>query len=529
MFQASASRNVPGNSLRTPTAIVIFAILCAVALPRLMLIGGLPATDEGVFAYFAQLIHASLITSKSLPNTGPLALYPFLCNWVFAFNINPLVALRLIDMLVAILAGYLFYRVIEIESGSRLGAFLICLLFLFTMNQPVFIQYGFKNSMFAAYVPLFAALWLGLAAPVDVPARRWVAIGVLLAITVLLRETFLPFAVVGVMAVLLQRGLRSFLQLIVGGIISGLLIIGLIIVSRGSIFPLLETYQNAANMYIAIADQRSTLFLSSGTQFWQEANLVIAIAVIGFFITLARSLGKNRVTSLPKLSFWLAVTLVPVVEPALKIGFPYHFGVCLPGLAGMAALGWRTLCNSHQQKSRLYLAYGIALLIVVVSIFIPRAIALRDNWPQSQKMLSNIRDRYWPAIFTDSSNYLMAAEAIRQAAPSGGTVAVSGYMYALYPLTGLLPPKPELANLTDTIINMDLSEPHLRETLLRCPPDIVMTTSRTDWPGSQEILAAVRNTGIYKEIAEVPIDPGRHYGTFGGRIFQAVKPFSCNK
>lgn len=137
-----------------------------------MLIGGLPATDEGVFAYFAQLIHASLITSKSLPHTGPLALYLLLCNWVFAFNINPLVALRFIDMLVATLAGYLFYRAIEIESGSRLGAFLICLLFLFTMNQPVFIQYGFKNSMFAAYVPLFASLWLGLAAPVDAPARR---------------------------------------------------------------------------------------------------------------------------------------------------------------------------------------------------------------------------------------------------------------------------------------------------------------------------------------------------------------------
>lgn len=33
-----------------------------------------------------------------------------------------------------------------------------------------------------------------------------------------------------------------------------------------------------------------------------------------------------------------------------------------------------------------------------------------------------------------------------------------------------------------------------------------MTTSRTDWPGSSEILAAVRNTGIYEEIAEDPDD-----------------------
>jgi hypothetical protein len=208
------------------------------------------------------------------------------------------------------------------------------------------------------------------------------------------------------------------------------------------------------------------------------------------------------------------------------MGFPYHFGVCLPGLAGLAALGWRNIYVDSPQALRLRLASGAAS-IAMLSVLIPRAAELWSNWPQSREVLASFQTGHWPDILTDKSNYLMAADVIRQVAPSGGTVAVSGYMYALYPLSGSMPPKPELANLTNTIIHLDLSEPRLRETLIRCPPDIVMTTSRTDWPGSSEILAAVRNTGIYEEIAEIPTGNSRSYGSFGGFIFRSIKQFPC--
>lgn len=511
-----------------PKNVVVLMLVFAVAILRLMLIGGLPTTDEGVFAYFAQIVHASLAAGKGLPDTGPLVLYPLLLNWVFAFDVNALVALRLIDMLVAMVAGYALYRVIEVESNSRLGAILISLLFLFTMNQPVFIQYGFKNSMFAAYVPLFTALWLGLAAPVGVSARRWITIGALLSVAVLLRETFLPLIAIGALAVLIQRGFRSFFQLIVGGVGAGLLVAGLIIAARGGITSLLESYQGVAKIYAAMADKRAEFFFSSGAQFMQEANIALVMAGLGFSVALVRSLGKGRVTSLPKLGFWLAATLVPLIEPASKIGFPYHFSVCLPGLAGLAALGWRNVCDGRPQALRLRFACS-AVSIAMLSMLIPRAVGLWGNWPQSREVLTSFQTGHWPEIFTDKSNYLMAAEVIRQVAPSGGTVAVSGYMYALYPLSGLMPPKPELANLTNVIIDLDLSEPRLRETLLRCPPDVVMTTSRTDWPGSPEILAAVRETGIYEEVAEIPTTNDRAYGNFGGFIYRARKQFPCRQ
>lgn len=529
MAQPETSRkHLPGEGSHTPTIVVVLMTIFAAAIPRLMLIGGLPATDEGVFAYFAQILHASLSAGSGLPDTGPLMLYPLLLNWVFALDANHLIALRLVDMLVAVAAGYALFRVIEVESGSRLGAILISLVFVFTMNQPVFIQYGFKNSMFAAQVPLFAALWLGLTAAFDAFARRWIAIGALLSVAVLLRETFLPLIVVGALAVLIQRGFRSFFQLTVGGIVTSLLITGLVIAARGGIASLLESYQDAAKIYASMAAKRTELFFSSGAQFMQEADVALAVAGVGFIVVLIRSFGKSSVTSLPKLGFWLAVTLVPLIEPASKIGFPYHFSVCVPGLAGLAALGWRNVCDSSQKALRSRLACG-AVSLAALSMLFPRAVGLWGNWPQSREVLASFQTAHWPEIFTDKSNYLMAAEVIRQAAPSGGTVAVSGYMYALYPLSGLMPPKPELANLTNTIIDLDLSEPRLRETLLRCPPDVVMTTSRTDWPGSSEILAAVRNTGIYEQIAEIPTTNNRHYGNFGGFIFRSIKQFPCEE
>jgi hypothetical protein len=166
---------------------------------------------------------------------------------------------------------------------------------------------------------------------------------------------------------------------------------------------------------------------------------------------------------------------------------------------------------------------GIALFMAIN----PRVAPLGANWAQTREVLETFRSGTWPANYTDRSNYLLAAQAIRQASSPNGTVAVSGSMYALYPLTGTLPPNPEFSNLTNTIIKLDLSAARLREALLRCPPDVVMTTSRTDWPGGPAILAAVRETGMYEEYVEIPTTSERAYGLFGGLVFRAKKKQPC--
>lgn len=512
---------------RTSAVIVIFLVLFFVAIPRLILAGGLPTTDEGFYAYYAQIMHSGLAHRAGLPDSGPLMLYPLLVAWVFAFDCNPMVAFRLIDLLVAVAAGYMLFRVIELESRSRLGAILIATLFLFTMNQPVFIQYGFKNSIHAAYLPLFGALWLSLDAPTITTMRRWLAIGALLSVAVLLRETFLPLAALGALAVLISRGVRPFSQLVLGAFGTGVLITGVILASRGGIAVLLESYRDAGLVYASVAEQRVELFFTSGGQALRESIFPVLVAGVGLIVTLACGMSRKPLMGLLKVVFWLAAALLPLLEPATKIGFPYHFGVCLVGLAGLAALGWRNLREGNS-PFLLHLT-SVAFCTALLAQVIPRLAPLGAAWPQTREVLATFESGEWPEGLTAKTNYLLAAKAIRQATPPGGTVAVSGFMFSLYPLTGRLPPRPEFANLSATLITLKLSGPHLREALLRCPPDVVMTTSRTDWPGGSELLAAVRGTGIYEEITAITTSNDRAYGSFGGLIFRAKKQFPCKE
>lgn len=342
---------------------------------------------------------------------------------------------------------------------------------------------------------------------------------------VLLRETFLPLMALGALAVLVGHGMRPFGQVILGALGAGTLITGATLAARGGITATVDSYLDASLIYAAIAEKRVDFFFEFGGQTLREGIVALIVAGLGLVIALVRTLGGSLVTSLPKLAFWLAAALIPLIEPASKIGFPYHFGVCLPGLAGLAALGWR---NAFEDGSALWgrLAAG-TLCIALLAMVIPRLTPLVSNWPQTRESLASFQSGQWPDSFTDKSNYLVAAQAIRQAVPPGGTVAISGFMFTLYPLTGHLPPTPDLSNLSSTLIKLGFSGHRLREALLRCPPDVVMTTSRTDWPGGAELLAAVRKTGIYEEVAEIPATHDRAYGSFGGFVFRAVERRPC--
>ncbi|QNK01051.1 ArnT family glycosyltransferase [Dyella telluris] len=515
---------MPGSS-SIPAVAIIILLLLTVALPRLMLSGGLPTTDEGFQAYYAQIMHASMAAGRGLPDAGPLMLYPLLGSWVFAFGVNPMVALRLLDLLFAVASGYAFFRVIELESRSRWGSILIAGLFLFTMNLTVFIQYGYKNSIHAAYLPLFAALWLGLRAPEVTRAGRWLSIGALVSLAVLLRETFLPFIALGGATVLISRGTRACIQFVAGAFAVGVLITVSILAARGGVAALLGAYKDAGLVYSSIADQRITFFLNSGGQALGESAMPVLVAVLGLVVVLVRKARGGSSSGLPRSAFWICAALLPMVEPATKIGFPYHFGVCLVGLAGLAALGWRELSKIGSPLV-LHLAAAVVTAAFAIQV-IPRLASYAAAWPQTREVLIAASSGQWPESLTDKSNYLLSAAVIRQLTPPGASIAISGFMYSLYPLTGHVPATPGLANLSATFITLGHSSDRLREALLRCPPDVVMTTSRTDWPGSSEIRAAVRETGIYEEVGEIPSSTSRQYGNFGGAIFRAKKHNAC--
>lgn len=497
-------------------AVQWLVVLVAIGLPRLTVLGALPSTDEGVFAYFSQIIFSSLAAGRGLPDTGTLMLYPMLLSWVFDLSFNHMMLLRLIDLIVALAAGLLFYKLIEQESRSWIGAALISAIFLFTMNQPLFIQSGFKNSIFAAYIPLLIAmLW---ARSADRNTHSWFWIGVLGAFSILLRETFLPFLFIGAIATLVAHGWRTFVRFSIGVTLGGAVIVGTVLIARGGVQSFLDAYINAGNFYASMKDQTIPLMITNGTLSANEATVALCITGIAIFGLISHSVYYRKTNYLKRFLFWTSVAIVPLLEPLSKIGFPYHFAVCLPGLAGLCALAWEQLIIARLQAVKL--AITATFIVVCTPLLLPKFVPLSNSWIANKENLEGITNNAWRPETIAQSNYLLAADAILKAAPPHGTLSISGFMFSLFPLTGLLPPAYESNHLSAMAIKYGFDEHALKRALESCPPDVLMTTSRTDLPGSDIIKKAVESSKLYTAVATIPIAPEKSYGNFGGTIYK---------
>lgn len=497
-------------------ALCWFVVILATGLPRLSVLGSLPSTDEGVFAYFSQIIFASLSTGHGLPDSGTLMLYPMLLSWVFDLSVNHLMFLRLVDLIVALVAGLLFYKVIEQQSQSRLGATLIAAIFLFLMNQPLFIQSGFKNSIFSAYIPLFIALLWARNISKDSPSWLW--IGGLSAISVLLRETFIPFVVVGAISILITHGWRTLTRFSMGGVLTGAIIIGAVLISRGGMQAFLDAYVHAGDFYASMKDQTIPLLISNGTASAKEAGIALGITGAAAFGLIVHTVHQRSSASLNRLLFWVAIAAVPLLEPITKIGFPYHFAVCLPGLAGICALAWHYLISPQPEKVRVVISAG--LIAACVPLLWPKFVLLSNIWSGTKENLAGMANTAWRPEAVAQSNYLLAADAILKAAPPGSTLSISGFMFSLYPLTGLMPPAYKSDHLNAMAIRYGFNAHALQRALESCPPDILMTTTRTDLPGSETIKEAVEGSRLYGAVATIANSPEKSYGTFGGTIYK---------
>ena len=491
-----------------------FVLLC-VLYPRVSLVGGFPATDEGIYAFSAQLIHDGLVSGQGLPDHGPLQLYPILVSWVFSLQWNHLLMLRLVDMAVALAVGWQLFRLTERESGSLAAGALIAGAFSFAMNQHVFIQNGFKNSMFAAYIPLLLAARIGLdSVPED--KRRWYACGGLVALAVLLRESFVSFAILGWLAILFAHGWKSCLRYTLGGIFAGAALIVTILALRGGTASILASYFEMGRGYSSMDDLRWPLLASACLATFREASFALVLGLAGAGTILLRFVRPTAAVQTGRWLFWVAVALVPLLEPILKIGFPFHLAVSFIGLCGLASLGWRGLAHIPPKP----LVVGTSAL-AAVSLFLAA--------PQFGKLHDFFRDRTavnwaafpgqsWPEQSVARSNYLLLSKAIQDFAPAQATLSVSGVHLVLFPLSGLLPPTYELSDLSNTVLVPGMDESGLREAIRACPPDLIVLTARTDIPGRQMILQALSEMPEYSEVAKVPTSPVTDYGHFGASV-----------
>lgn len=143
-------------------------------------------------------------------------MYPLLLCWLCALPGKTLVWLRVADLGVALGSAWLFCRYILRKAGRISPGLGIAFVFLCGMNMEAVIDGGFKNSIAAAWMPIFAALLLYRkgCAPTS---PRWFFMGCLLAVATLLREPFAGFALLGCAPVVFLGGARALLRYMAGG------------------------------------------------------------------------------------------------------------------------------------------------------------------------------------------------------------------------------------------------------------------------------------------------------------------------
>jgi hypothetical protein len=493
---------------------LLLLVFCATLIPRLMMIGAPPATDEGIYAFNTLMIYLNPQPSNLLPELGTLSVYQALVAWVFSLEINQFVLLRALDALVASLAGLMLYHVTSYESKSKIAGAVIAIVFLITLNDPVFIQYGFKNSIFAANIPLLAAIGIGQRIT---PKEHfgWFSVGGLMAIAVLLREPFATFALVGLLAVMIKGGRVALRHYVFGGVVVGGLVLMTMLLMRGGYHQLFESYSDLALAYNEIGYQRLNLFKASSISFLKNAISVLLLFAVAIFCILRADLKHQA--NYRRLSFWLMLALVPLLEPLFKNGYPYHYASTLFGLAGVVALGWCVLSESNNKNCRL----TMLVLFPIVFFLIPKLIKFNDIYTEYTAQLGKAHTSIdWPLKTVKQSNYLLIAQHIHGHSDGSPTVAINGSMLGVIPLAKAIPSNPELAHLSYRFIHIGKNKERLKAEIEECPPEFIMLTNSSPFNDTKLLHTIVRSIPEYQLSTYIPGSNVQHYGSFDGAIFK---------
>ncbi|MDR3158118.1 MAG: hypothetical protein LBU11_03735 [Zoogloeaceae bacterium] len=524
----------PGVARIGDAALLVSVILAGTVFPRLMFLGFFPAMDDGYYAYVAQQIYHGIANEQSIPDSGGLSFYPMLCSWVFSLDYNPIISLRLIDLGVAVIMAFSLYRVLAIICRSNTGAALITLVFTFALNQALFIDNGFKNSIIAAFTPLFLALYIGMKATRNKESgRAWWIAGALTAMAVILRETFIPFAVLGLVSVFIAQGKKAVLRFFIGGVATGILLIGGILIARGGIAGTIAAYRSAGIVFDSVpVDTRLEHFISYGLMAIYSSSFAMTFSVLAIVILLVAIFLRRDKSLLLAAVFWFSFIGVALIEAAMKICYAYHFAITLPGFAGLCALALREIIRIWPA---IRLSGRMNDFLAVVSIVLPASwfyfsvpYGSGFYWPVTLEILA-APGGAWPEKFTDRSHYLLAAAEIKKVMPENGTLSVNRSMHVLYLLTGYSPPLRQLSDLSATAIELNFSVPDIRQALLDCAPDVIMLATRNDWftgGGNPRLHEAVLATGIYEAVVKFPFSE-RPYGFLGGIIFRKTGETAC--
>lgn len=491
----------------------MLVVIISTILPRLAALGDFPYLDDGYHAFMAQYIHHYVATGNGFPkDVIGYKLYELLFFWVWALPGNSLVWLRAADLAIAAIAGWLLCGLLITESRSRAVGLLLALATLAGLNYPGVIQSGFKFSFFPAYCCFFLAMKVvHAAAPYSL---RWFFAGALAALGVLFRETFFPFVLLGIAALVYSRNFAALLRFILGGIVTAILLTAVISICRGQFYEIFEFYLVYGKVYGPEAGRRWLKFLENGGRAAVIFLPLLLLSCLAFISLLRGNCRQLRARAL----FWLCAAILPLFEPLLKIGFLYHFSVCLPGLAGFCACAYRCLPTDRIRQRKIGVcAAGVACCFMLPPLFGHLAKA-SVTW----ETLKAFPETGWPETLANKSTTLQAAAKIRKLIPPGGKVASTGFAYFIFPASGSLPPKIALADLSRTFIYAGNNPAAFSAKLRANPPDLILIAhAEADHSEifESELKDIIRALGKYEPACLIPTQLDKNYGWLGYSLY----------
>ena len=505
-----------------------------------------PSADSGFYSFVSQYIYYALNNGENLKSMM-LHLYQMMTFWVYAFDVNQYIVLRLIDGLVAVIASIIFFKVILKESDSILFTIILMIPLLVTLNSvEVSLVFGYENSIWAAYLPLFTALLIWQKSSKEDTFSFYI-IGALVSFGVLLREPFLPFFLLAAVAIFTSYGWRVLLKYLIGSAILGFSVLAVLLSFRGwDLLDLIDSYMQSMNYFDETWDTAiwTTFKLRSLLAIKTSWFLCITALVSITYIIKLHATDKDSV-SMTRFFFWLLVALIPILESMLKFSLAYHFFNCLPGLAGLSAMGWKYINNNVTKqlaKSSMMVISIMSLIVIVPSVnryFIKSdyIYSLSDavDW-------STVTDPQipWRGI-SEINQYLILSAKIYELSRDGSddyskrsTLAIAGGAYPLFPITKLLPPTFRLAHLENEYSRFNYNENKFIKVLEKYRPTFIvvidnsiikktLSSNFTSKSKDSDIPNIIKKSNLYDKVSIIPANPIINHGWKSGIIYRLKK------
>jgi len=503
--------------LKNPNLIALVIAILTTGFLRSQTIIYPPASDSGLYTFASQWIFNAIAQDIVIKDT-PLYLYQFMTAWVYGLDVNPIILLRVIDCFVAIAASIVLFNVILKESGSKVFTVILMTSLLIILHNGSYVIYGFRNSVWAAYLPLFTALlvWQNSAKG---DKYSFYVIGALISLGVLLREVFLPLYFLALIAIYISYGWLSLGKYLIGSALLGFSVLCILLMFRGwDLNNLIDSYLLIGATY-EYKGQGLT-FTAGILHLIQTGWFVFVLSLVSILYFIKLKFNNKKSVNMNRIYLWFLLLSLPLIEPILKPGYYYHYSNSFIGLAGLAAMGWKylSLQESKQINKLAILLIGLMSLFIIIPTVNNEN--LKNKFISPSTIINSVKryDSLRSPQFVGSDQYMAIAAKIYSLSREDSTLVTSGLMQVLYPLTDLLPPTYELSRLRNLYVKLNFDENKLIKIIKKHRPTLIVTT---DWiPGEAKMSAIIDKIDLYEKVAIVPSNSTKNYGHKSGTIYR---------